>query len=96
MLLDEPRHKLLVVAVRRTLLVVAAGLTGDRLLVETDAPFLAPTPHRGKPNEPAFVAHTAAFWAERKGVSAADFHAQTGANFFRLFKRVPQSVPVAA
>ena len=68
----------------------------DRLLVETDAPFLAPTPHRGKPNEPAFVAHTAAFWADRKGVSAADFHAQTGANFYRLFKRVPQSAQVAA
>ena len=57
----------------------------DRLLVETDAPFLAPMPHRGKRNEPAFVAHTAAALAELKGVSGDAFAAATTDNFFRLF-----------
>ena len=61
----------------------------DRLLVETDAPYLAPTPHRGKTNEPAFVAHTADFWSSRKGMEAADFRALTGQNFLTLFSKVP-------
>ena len=60
----------------------------DRVLVETDAPFLAPPPHRGKRNEPAFVAHTAARVAELRGMDRADFERQTGENFFRLFTRV--------
>lgn len=59
----------------------------DRLLVETDAPFLAPMPHRGKRNEPAFVAHTAAALAELKGVSADELARATTDNFFRLFTR---------
>jgi TatD DNase family protein len=59
----------------------------DRLLVETDAPYLAPVPHRGKRNEPAFVAHTAAVMAELKGVSAAELAEATTGNFFRLFTR---------
>jgi TatD DNase family protein len=59
----------------------------DRLLVETDAPYLAPVPHRGKRNEPAFVAHTAAMLAELKGVSPADLGHATTDNFFRLFTR---------
>ena len=60
----------------------------DRLLVETDAPYLAPVPHRGKTNEPAFVVHTAAMLAELKGVSAAELAATTTENFFRLFSKV--------
>ena len=60
----------------------------DRLLVETEAPFLAPMPHRGKTNEPAFVVHTARLLAEMKGVSEAELAAVTTANFFRLFTKV--------
>ncbi len=59
----------------------------DRLLVETDAPYLAPMPHRGKRNEPAFVKHTAAMLAELKGVSFEDLAAATTENFFRLFTK---------
>ena len=59
----------------------------DRLLVETDAPFLAPVPHRGKTNEPAFVTHTAAMLAELKGVSPGELAAATTDNFFRLFSK---------
>jgi len=60
----------------------------ERLLVETDAPYLAPVPHRGKTNEPAFVTHTAAMLAELKGVSAKELADATTANFFRLFSKV--------
>lgn len=59
----------------------------DRLLVETDAPYLAPVPKRGKTNEPAFVAHTAAKVAELKGVSVAELERATTENFFRLFAK---------
>ena len=58
----------------------------ERLLVETDAPYLAPVPKRGKTNEPAFVAHTAAKVAELKGISIAELEAATTDNFFRLLK----------
>ena len=61
----------------------------DRLLVETDAPFLAPMPLRGKTNEPAFVVHTASMLAELKGVSESELAAITTANFLRLFRKVP-------
>ncbi|NHF73351.1 TatD family hydrolase [Paracoccus xiamenensis] len=57
----------------------------DRILVETDAPYLAPPPHRGRRNEPAFVTRTAAVGAELYGLSYQDFAAQTSANFDRLF-----------
>lgn len=57
----------------------------DRLLVETDAPYLAPVPRRGKTNEPAYVAHTAAKVAELKGIGVAELAAATTDNFFRLF-----------
>jgi TatD DNase family protein len=60
----------------------------ERLLVETDAPFLAPVPHRGKTNEPAFVVHTAKMLAELKGISEAELAAATTENFFRLFRKV--------
>jgi TatD DNase family protein len=59
----------------------------ERILVETDAPFLAPVPKRGKRNEPAFVVHTAALVAELKGVTAADLAAATSDNFHRLFTK---------
>ena len=57
----------------------------DRILVETDSPFLAPIPHRGKPNEPAFVRHTAAALAHLRGISLEDLTAQTLTNFQTLF-----------
>ena len=57
----------------------------DRILVETDAPYLAPTPHRGKRNEPAYTAFTAQVGAEIFDVSLAEFAARTSANFDRLF-----------
>lgn len=60
----------------------------DRLLVETDAPFLAPVPHRGKRNEPSFVVHTASMLAELKGVAAEELAHDTTENFFRLFTKV--------
>jgi len=60
----------------------------ERLLVETDAPYLAPAPHRGKSNEPAFVAHTAAALAEIKGVTAEELARASSENFFRLFTKV--------
>jgi len=60
----------------------------DRLLVETDAPYLAPQPVRGKRNEPAFVVHTASMLAELKGVSAEAIADATTANFFRLFSKI--------
>jgi len=66
---------------------IAADLPEDRLLVETDAPFLAPVPHRGHVCEPAFTADTARFVAELRGVSAEALAQSTTANFFRLFQK---------
>jgi TatD DNase family protein len=70
---------------------IIATVPLDRLLVETDAPFLAPEPHRGKTNEPAFVVHTAAMLAGLKGVSSDTLAAITTDNFFRLFTKVARS-----
>ncbi|MEE8545127.1 MAG: TatD family hydrolase [Alphaproteobacteria bacterium] len=66
---------------------VARTLPLERLLVETDAPYLAPVPKRGKRNEPAYVAHTAACVAEIKGMSSAELAAATSANFRALFEK---------
>lgn len=66
---------------------VAASLPDDRILVETDAPFLAPVPHRGKTCEPAFVIDTCAFVAGLRGTSAQALADVTGRNFFRLFSK---------
>jgi TatD DNase family protein len=66
---------------------IANNVPLDRILVETDAPFLAPAPFRGKTNEPAYVVHTAAALAEVRGLSAEDFANATTDNFFRLFKK---------
>ena len=70
--------------------VLAAELPADRILVETDAPYLAPPPNRGKRNEPAFVASTAAVLASVRGVSDAGIAEVTTENFFRLFSKVPR------
>ena len=59
----------------------------DRLLIETDSPFLAPVPMRGNPNEPAFLAHTAKFLAELRKTPLDDFAALTTANALRLLAR---------
>lgn len=64
---------------------VAAAVPLDRLLVETDAPYLAPVPHRGKRNEPAFVVHVAETIARIKGVALEDVAQASRENFFRLF-----------
>lgn len=66
---------------------VARDVPGDRLLVETDSPYLAPVPQRGKRNEPAFVAHTAAFLANLRGESMDALAARTTDNFRRLFPK---------
>ncbi|MEM9968629.1 MAG: TatD family hydrolase [Pseudomonadota bacterium] len=68
----------------------------DRILVETDAPYLAPPPHRGKRNEPAFTAHTAHRATETFGVDYATFAAQIEANFDRLFTKASQYNVAAA
>jgi len=65
----------------------------DRILVETDSPYLAPPPHRGKRNEPAYTAHTAKVGAEVFGLSYEDFAAQTTANFDRLFAKAAGWTP---
>jgi len=70
---------------------VAAAVPADRLLVETDAPYLAPIPHRGKRNEPAFVAHTAATLAAARGTTIADITTTTTNNFFALFKKIDRA-----
>jgi TatD DNase family protein len=63
---------------------------GDRLLIETDAPFLAPVPNRGKTCEPAFVAETARFLAGLRGIESAQLAVETGRNFFTLFDKARQ------
>lgn len=65
----------------------------DRLLVETDSPYLAPVPKRGKPNEPAFVVYTAAKLAEIRELAPADIARITTDNFYRLFSRAKRHVP---
>lgn len=69
---------------------IAAEVPLDRLMVETDAPFLAPEPHRGKRNEPAFVVHTAAALARIKDITQQEIAAATTENFFRLYSKVPR------
>ncbi len=74
---------------------IAADLPIDRLLVETDAPYLAPMPNRGKRNEPSFVKHTAKVLAEVRGVSEAEIARVTTENFFRLFSKADGLVGTA-
>ena len=68
---------------------IAADMPEDRILVETDAPYLAPPPYRGKRNEPAYVRQTAKVLAETRGVDLDTIARQTSDNFFRLFSKVP-------
>src|SRR5580700_9098094 len=75
---------------------IAAELPPDRILVETDAPYLAPSPFRGKRNEPAYVGETANTLAEVRGVSFDTIAQVTTENFFRLFAKVPRPAAVAA
>ncbi|MFA5989286.1 MAG: TatD family hydrolase [Sphingomonas sp.] len=71
----------------RDLQETAARLPLDRLLIETDSPFLAPVPHRGKTGEPAFVAETARFLANLRGTTADALGKATAENFYRLFSK---------
>lgn len=71
---------------------IAKTVPTDRLLVETDTPYLAPVPFRGKRNEPAFVAKTAAVLADTIGVTAEEIARITTENFFRLFTKVPREL----
>ena len=75
---------------------IAKSLPADRILVETDSPYLAPVPYRGKRCEPAYVAETAKVLAATRGIAEAEIARQTTENFFRLFSKVPQSLASAA
>jgi TatD DNase family protein len=75
---------------------IAAALPAERVLVETDAPYLAPLPYRGKRNEPSYVVETAKVLADTRRVSLEEITRQTTENFFRLFSKVPRSLADAA
>jgi TatD DNase family protein len=75
---------------------IAAALPADRILVETDAPYLAPGKFRGKRNEPSYVTETAKVLAATRGVTFDQIAHQTSENFFRLFNKVPQISAAAA
>lgn len=75
---------------------IAAALPADRVMVETDAPYLAPGPYRGKRNEPSYVVETAKVLADARGVSLEEITRQTTENFFRLFNKVPRALADAA
>jgi TatD DNase family protein len=71
---------------------IGKALPADRILIETDSPYLAPVPYRGKRCEPAYVVETAKVLAEVRGLSFDEIARQTTENFFRLFKKIPQPV----
>ena len=75
---------------------IAASLPADRILVETDAPYLAPGKYRGKRNEPSYVVETAITLAQVRGVSEAEIARQTTENFFKLFSKMPRNISAAA
>jgi TatD DNase family protein len=70
---------------------IAALVPLDRLLVETDAPYLAPVPYRGKRNEPSYAVETATILAKIRGISFEDLAALTTANFLRLFEKASKT-----
>lgn len=72
---------------------VARRVPLDRLLLETDSPYLAPVPHRGKPNEPAWVVEVAECIARERGISIEEVAMQTTANFYRLFRAAAPEAP---
>ena len=69
---------------------IARDMPADRILIETDAPYLAPPPHRGKRNEPAYIANTAQVLADTRGVTIDAIGETTTTNFYRLFSKVPR------
>jgi TatD DNase family protein len=71
---------------------IAADMPIDRVLVETDAPFLAPMPHRGKPNQPAYVAETNKILGAIKGLTPEEIASKTTANALRIFDKMPKGV----
>lgn len=75
---------------------IASELPLESILVETDAPYLAPVPFRGKTNEPAYVAHTAKAVADARGISIEELAAATTENFFNLFQKVPRTAAQAS
>jgi TatD DNase family protein len=75
---------------------IAKSLPADRFLVETDAPYLAPLPYRGKRNEPAYVVEVARMLAEVRGVSFEEICRQSTENFFKLFAKAPRESAAAA
>lgn len=75
---------------------IAVTLPAERVLVETDAPYLAPLPYRGKRNEPSYVVETAKVLATTRGVSMDEISRATTENFFRLFNKVPRNLADAA
>jgi TatD DNase family protein len=79
----------------RDLQETAARLPIERLLIETDAPFLAPVPHRGKTGEPGFVADTAQFLADLRGENVEELSRRTAENFHALFAKTRVSGAVA-
>ena len=74
---------------------IARDLPEDRILVETDAPFLAPVPHRGRTNEPSFVVHTAECLAAVRDMPAERLRQTTTDNFYRLFNKINRLAPVS-
>ena len=75
---------------------IAADLPAQRILVETDAPYLAPLPYRGKRNEPSYVVETAKMLAQVRDVAEEEIARQTTENFFRLFAKVPRTLADSA
>ena len=69
---------------------VIGGMPGERIIVETDCPYLAPVPYRGRRNEPAYVPHVLAKLAEVRGWSLAEAETRTTDAFFALFDRIPR------
>lgn len=72
---------------------VVRNMPIDRLLIETDSPYLAPIPYRGKPNEPKYVREVAQFVADLKGMSIEKLGEHTCENFYRLFSKAKQYLP---